>query len=174
MRLPNTWLEDCNQAHSDTCAPQDNQTQLPKRLIDVSKIDKPKIVDSATLTNSAENRRYLAFSHKWGVMPANATTTVHDLPARRRGIPEEEIPKSFANAIAITKALGCRYLWIDSLCINQRCHDNDGDFKEQAGSMQSVYANAYCVIAASSAEGATEGFLQRNIESKILFTGTDV
>ncbi|CAN9327746.1 unnamed protein product [Alternaria alternata] len=162
MRLPNTWLENCNQAHIDTCAPQDNQTQLPKRLIDVSKIDKPKIVDSATLTNSAENRRYLAFSHKWGVMPANATTTVHNLPARRRGIPEEEIPKSFANAIAITKALGCRYLWIDSLCINQRCHDNDGDFKEQAGSMQSVYANAYCVIAASSAEGATEGFLQRD------------
>lgn len=68
-----------------------------------------------------------------------------------------ELPLSFRNAIAITSALGCTYLWIDSLCITQ---GPDGDFSEEADKMQTIFNGAYCVLAACNAESAKVGFLE--------------
>ncbi|KAF1924719.1 HET-domain-containing protein [Didymella exigua CBS 183.55] len=155
VRLPHAWLKDCD-GHS-TCHPKRDQSILPVRLVCVKDVDRPKIVDSAAITGDTTNERYIAFSHKWGDKHF-PTTTSHNLAARRELIPKDELPQSFIDAIKVTKALGCDYLWIDSLCINQ---GSDGDFDAQASSMQNVYSNAYCVIAASKAEGATEGFLFR-------------
>jgi hypothetical protein len=91
-------------------------------------------------------------------MPDRALSTKANLPARRKVIPPREIPPSFSDVIAITKALDCDYLWIDCLCINQ---GEDGDFAEQADSMQTIFSNAYCVIAAATSDGAVEGCLKR-------------
>lgn len=154
-KLPNAWLKDCD-GHT-ACAPKRKQYPLPKRLVSVRDVDKPKIVDSATISGDALTNRYVAFSHKWGNI-CFPTTTVGNLNARREMIPWEELPQSFADAIKVTRALRCDYLWIDSLCINQGA---GSDFDEQASSMQDVYSNAYCVVAASKAQGATEGFLLR-------------
>ena len=100
---------------------------------------------------------YIAFSHKWGEMPKIAVTTNQNLEQRKKKIPWNELPPSFKNIIVITYALGCKYLWIDTLCIKQ---GPDGDFTEQADTMQTTFNGAYCVIAACSAENATDGFLQ--------------
>lgn len=100
-------------------------------------------------------------------MPKNALTTKNNVQSRRTAIPHKEIPSSFADVIAVTKALGCDYLWIDCLCINQGI---DGDFAEQADSMQTIFSNAYCVIAAASADGATKGFLKRDVEENPLYS----
>ncbi|CAN9268874.1 unnamed protein product [Alternaria alternata] len=161
MRLPREWLKECDDKHREICAATNDKTQLPTRLVHL-KSWQPKIIDSATIVVPPEGVRYIAFSHKWGKMPEDALTTKANLPARNKVIPKKSIPPSFADAIAITKALGCNYLWIDCLCINQ---GEDGDFAEQAVSMQAVFSNAYCVIAAASADGAVHGFLKRDIES---------
>lgn len=165
IKLPKAWLEDCENHHGSTCNTTHDNVQLPVRLIDVRN-QKPKIIDSFSLESDSKDIRYIAFSHKWGEMPEKAKTTRSNLPLRSTaGIPTAEIPASFADVIAVTKALGCRYLWIDCLCINQ---GDDGDFAEQAASMQTVFSNAYCVIAAASAEGATTGFWSRDFESNPL------
>jgi hypothetical protein len=164
MRLPREWLKECDDKHRKTCAVRSEKIQLPKRLVDL-KSKKPKIVDSASINLAPEAVRYIAFSHKWGKMPEAALSTKTNLQARRTAIPPRGIPPSFADVIAITKALGCDYLWIDCLCINQ---GEDGDFAEQAVSMQAVFSNAYCVIAAASADGAVDGFLKRDTESNPL------
>ncbi|KAF1350459.1 HET-domain-containing protein [Lizonia empirigonia] len=143
-------------ATATCCQKKQDQVQLPLRFVDVRNPIWPKIVDSADLEPNSDGIRYIAFSHRWGDMPQAALTTKSNLAARRRKMPK--MPKSFVDAIAITKALGCDYLWIDCLCINQ---GPDGDFVEQADSMQTTFSNAYCVIAASSAEGAKEGFVKR-------------
>ncbi|KAF3048072.1 hypothetical protein E8E12_009880 [Didymella heteroderae] len=164
FELPNAWLKECEHSHKPTCGSTQDRYRLPKRLVCVKDIKRPRIIDSNTLTDDPEDQRYIAFSHKWGKMPNEARTTIHNLGARRTCIPERELPKSFLDVIAVTRALDCNYLWIDSLCINQRCDDDEGDFKDQADSMQSIYTNAYCVIAASKANGATEGFLHRKAD----------
>ncbi len=100
---------------------------------------------------------YIAFSHKWGNMLPAALTTKQNLEQRKKRIPLHELPLSFKNAIAITRALGRDYLWIDCLCISQ---GPDGDFAEQADTMQTTFNGAYCVISACTAENATDGFLK--------------
>jgi len=156
--LPKAWLGQCDSSHEQSCELANQKYRLPKRLIDVRK---PKLVESAELDGGQDQIRYLAFSHKWG-REEILVTTAKNVETRKSRIPKKDLPRSFKDAIAVTKALGCDYLWIDSLCINQRCEDDDGDFDEQADDMRTIYSNAYCVIAASSANGAQEGFLGRN------------
>lgn len=77
--------------------------------------------------------------------------------AHKKGIGLEMLPATFRHAIQITRDLGFQYLWIDSICIIQ---GPDGDFNEMAKRMEDVFSRAYCVLAASSAKGQTDGFLR--------------
>lgn len=90
-------------------------------------------------------------------MPEKAKTTIHNIGEREKKVSIKDLPLSFIHAIAITRALGCKYLWIDTLCILQ---GPDGDFNEQADKMQMIFSGAYCVLAACSAEDPMNGFLQ--------------
>jgi hypothetical protein len=65
-----------------------------------------------------EAANYIALSHCWG-SDQNLTTERATLPERLRGIGWDTLPKTFQDAINITRMLGIRYLWIDSLCIIQ-------------------------------------------------------
>jgi hypothetical protein len=44
-------------------------------------------------------------------------TTMSTLDAHYMNLLVESIPKSFLDAMIITRELGFRYLWIDSICI---------------------------------------------------------
>jgi hypothetical protein len=66
----------------------------------------------------------------------------------------------FQHAVVATRELGLEYLWIDSLCIIQ---GPDGDFDAEAKRMEDVFSSAFCVIAASSAHGQNDGFLDRQV-----------
>ncbi|KAF7866833.1 hypothetical protein EAF04_005674 [Stromatinia cepivora] len=163
IKLPRAWLTECDSNHGDVCAPKDTQL-LPKRLISVETPKRPKIVVTADLYKNIPpgGVRYLALSHKWGDMPAEAKTTKENLEQRKKKIPMDELPLGFKNAIAITKALNCFYLWIDSLCILQ---GPNGEFSQEADKMQTTFNGAYCVLAACSAQSAKDGFLH-NRESR--------
>ncbi len=58
----------------------------------------------------------------------------------------------------MTRALGIRYLWIDSICIIQR---DPKDWETEAGRMESVFSSAYCTLAATSSNSSEDGFLHR-------------
>ncbi|KAF5492284.1 hypothetical protein CGCS363_v011204 [Colletotrichum siamense] len=68
----------------------------------------------------------------------------------------DELPKTFKDAIEVTRVLGFRYLWIDSLCIIQ---DDPSDWEREAVSMEHVFSSANITIAASSAKSSSEGFI---------------
>ena len=74
-----------------------------------------------------------------------------------------ELPKTFQDAVRVTRELGIEYLWIDSLCIIQW---NADDWKREAGRMEDVFASAYCTIAATSAVDSNAGFLARNTSTE--------
>lgn len=65
-------------------------------------------------------------------------------------------PRTFRDAILITRALGYRYLWIDSLCIIQ----DSEDWFHEASTMGDVYSNSQCTLAAIYAYNSTEGLLR--------------
>lgn len=71
-------------------------------------------------------------------------------------IPASKLQQSIKDAISITRELGLRFLWIDSLCIVQ---DSNEDKTKELTIMHEVYSNAYVTIVAASAKDCDEGFL---------------
>jgi hypothetical protein len=100
----------------------------------------------------------MTLSHCWG--PAQLiTTTANTIEQRKAGIPLEDLPQTFKDAVSLTRNLGIRYLWIDSLCIKQL---DEEDWEAEASKMGSVYSHSYLNIAAtSSAEGRGGCFKER-------------
>jgi len=141
------WLQDCQSNHP-LCTPSAPQN-LPKRILDVSPLD-----CSLRLYEPAGNETgtYFCLSHRWG-NPQPLTTTTATLSQRLQRIPWEEVPRTFQDAIEITRSLGARYLWIDSLCIVQ---DDDVDWLQQASQMCNIYRDASLTLACTRAVGCHE------------------
>jgi hypothetical protein len=62
---------------------------------------------------------YLALSHCWGKDGVPLKTTKETVGKFEQSIPFEDLPRTFREAVIITRKLNVRYLWIDSLCIIQ-------------------------------------------------------
>ncbi|KAI1441725.1 HET-domain-containing protein [Annulohypoxylon stygium] len=75
----------------------------------------------------------------------------------QEGIAFWKLPKTFQDAVRVTRSLGLRYLWIDSLCIIQ---DSDKDWKHQCAIMDDIYSNSYVTLAGTDAKDCDSGFLQ--------------
>jgi hypothetical protein len=71
------------------------------------------------------------------------------------GILISELPKTFRDAIDITRSLELRYLWIDSLCILQ---DSESDWATHVEVMASIYENAHITLAAGASDSDEGGF----------------
>ncbi len=72
------------------------------------------------------------------------------------GIKDEEMPKTFRNAVQVCREVGIKYLWIDSLCIIQE-QESLEDWTEEAPRMGEVYGNSVLTIAAATAADSTKG-----------------
>ena len=134
----------------------------PTRLIYVGHADPEAL--HLHLPKEDEAVRYIALSHRWGTHPPSKNdprfcTTDGNLGARLNRLSLSELPRTFQDAVRVTRELGIEYLWIDSLCIIQW---NAEDWKREASRMEDVFASAYCIIAATSAMDSTTGFLARN------------
>jgi hypothetical protein len=60
----------------------------------------------------------------------------------------EELPRTYRDAISLTRALGYRHLWIDAICIIQ---DDEDDWEKESKNMGGIFANAVCTLAAVDA-----------------------
>jgi hypothetical protein len=91
------------------------------------------------------NYDYLALSHMWGKDHKDQIRLVGSrLPEFTNNVPWKELSNIYREALHITRALGYRYLWIDSLCIIQ---DSKDDWEYEARRMATVYGNCVCNIA---------------------------
>lgn len=74
-----------------------------------------------------------------------------------KSIQIESLPPSFQDAVHITRRLGFKYLWIDSLCIIQ---DSPEDWAQESGQMASIYSNSVLTIAAEAARDDSIGIFR--------------
>lgn len=145
-------LADCCGSHSN--CPKLGGTNLPSRVIDVGQGENNQLV-RLYVTHPQEKGDYLALSYRWGG-PQEITTTTVTLPQRKIGISVAALPLTLQDAIALTRDLGFRYLWVDALCIIQ---DDSADKVAEINRMGMVYKNATLTIAAASTNSAQESFL---------------
>lgn len=127
------------------------------------------------LIQAKSEDRYLALSYVWGNVKAYMTLTdsiehlqVQGCLSHNHDPPLPiELPKTIRDAMSLTRDVGERYLWVDSLCIVQ---DDVVHKQDQLNRMSSIYANAYATIVAAAGEaqdglrgikGRTEPFKRR-------------
>ena len=95
-------------------------------------------------TSSAIVHAYCALSYCWGDSNSFITDTV-TYNERRAGFRIDSVPKTIRDAVLLTRELGLRYLWVDSLCIIQ---DDNADWEYEATHMCMTYSQAVVVFAA--------------------------
>nr|ADT63909.1 HET domain protein pin-c1 [Neurospora crassa] len=170
------WLRYCQRNHTQCReirkTSMDTDTDfLPTRLLDVQAFgtgngppshlgDDVKLVCLSLAMGPGSDTNefpppYLTLSHCWGPPEKRpATTTKANLTQRMERIPFIELPRTFRDAIEITRKLGHRYLWIDSLCIIQ---DDEQDWAYEAALMAKIYSHAFCMLSALSSNDSSEG-----------------
>lgn len=147
IELAHFWIQDCIENHRE-CHYGEN-TPLPTRVVNVGS----DTLEPYLYITKQENAKYVTLSHCWGeTMPM--ATTLATLEQRTREITFSELPKTFQDAIIITRKLNFQYLWIDSLCIIQ---DLEQDWANEAAKMGSIYRNCMVCIAADGALDSSGG-----------------
>ena len=153
------WIEQqllqCNENHPDCNTNHDVLPILPTRVLDLG--ENPG-KDSIRLYETNKSfGRYATLSHCWGLV-GPLTTTRDTRPQRLQGIALNDLPNTFRDAVLVTRKLGIRYLWIDSLCILQ---GDKTDWETESGRMADVYSNAYINLAASSSRDSRGGLFKQ-------------
>ncbi|EMR90362.1 hypothetical protein ACHAPC_007037 [Botrytis cinerea] len=155
ITLINSWISNCLKNHSycDIAT----TSQLPSRLLDISgsKDDVVRLVEVGNLTSSVNRPSYATLSHCWGSNRIIQTTS-STITSFYGGIRATDLPATFQDAISVVRAVGLRFIWIDSLCIVQ---DSLDDWKHESILMASIYSNSYVNIAATGAADSSMGFL---------------
>ncbi|CZR68112.1 uncharacterized protein PAC_18011 [Phialocephala subalpina] len=153
------WLNECSENHSfcnSNYAKNFHPSFRPTRLLDVFDLDHPRL-DTGESPES-QNVEFLTLSHCWGngtflkLQNRNIADMIREIPADR-------LSQTFRDAMAITKALGYRYLWIDALCIIQ---DSKEDWFKEVHLMAKVYAHSVVNLAACGPSSDTGCFETRN------------
>lgn len=159
----------CNEAHKCMASVKGSNfaAKLPTRLLDLGENDSQSIRLIESNEGTLATGQYIALSHRWGDLKCSQRVCTYkgNINQRKAHIPFAELPANFKDAVRVTRALGVRYLWIDSLCIIQKC---ERDWAAEAGKMESVFSNAYCTIAASSATSSLVGFLNERGQRDVI------
>lgn len=157
MAVAKEWLENCCRRHAQchrlkaknskswemwmklrkSEKPNSPSLQLPARLLEIGAptFDRVRLWFPSKNTSLLQTVSYMTLSHCWGSAQF-LTLTQSSLPRLEAGILTSELPKSFQDAIHITRELGVRFLWIDSLCILQ---DSVTDWQQESALMADVY-----------------------------------
>ncbi|KAF2662188.1 HET-domain-containing protein [Lophiostoma macrostomum CBS 122681] len=162
-------IQDCitNPKHAACKGSAKSSSTTPRRLLDVGRVGAPiRLID--TMGRAFE---YVCLSHCWG-SPSTHTLTATKSNWRRlaSNISFEMFPPLFQDAVVITRQLGLRYLWIDSLCIIQ---DSVRDWDTESLKMSGIYEHAYVTISATnSSDSNTRCLIDRRKAVIIPYSNT--
>ncbi|KAK3070636.1 hypothetical protein LTR53_010120, partial [Teratosphaeriaceae sp. CCFEE 6253] len=144
------WLQICTDGHQYYCS----------RLFSPH-LDIMRLIDATTRTivpYSAATRNYLTLSYVWGGVDQTFPG------AGCVGTQLQSLPRTPDDAISLTLQLGCRYIWIDSVCIDQT---DQQDKRDQISIMSEIYRGSFVTIIALSGHDANAG-LSRVSQSSLL------
>jgi hypothetical protein len=158
------WIEDCIENHPE-CSREADGSFIPTRLIDVQLTEESEDIKLVSLNNQSDGLEYVTLSHCWGDPDKRPViTTTENLSRHMHCIPFQELPLTFRNAVELTRGLGHRYLWVDSLCIIQ---DDSQDWMQESSMMAAVYGGAKITLSALSSADSTQGLY---VPSPTVFT----
>ncbi|KAH7364326.1 hypothetical protein BKA65DRAFT_134867 [Rhexocercosporidium sp. MPI-PUGE-AT-0058] len=147
MNVARRWFTNCSRNHKHCSSPA--RDFFPSRILNVG-------TDSEFIHLQSSNNSpspYVALSHCWGAGNILKTTT-KTLRAMTQGIKISSLSHAFSDAVRITRALGLKYLWIDSLCILQ---DRIEDWVSESSQMHKIYSHSSLTICLAGDGNAESG-----------------
>ncbi|KAH6887075.1 heterokaryon incompatibility protein-domain-containing protein [Thelonectria olida] len=151
--------ESCKESMAGNFVNDEDGPQLPTRVLDICGADTGII---SLVESKGLKAKFCALSYCWGNGQDNVLTTRENIKRRLAGIELQSLPQTFKDAIKVTREVGIRYLWVDSLCIIQ---GDRVDWAQEASRMVDVYQNAFLVIGASAASSPREGCFSKKVRS---------
>lgn len=157
ISIGRSWLDHCEERHGAICSEQGWSFALEKptflRVIDVEEFCLFEVPSTQVATC-----RYLALSYCWGKVTNFLLQNANKQQLlRRHGLLPyiyQGLPKTVRDAIFTARGLRERYLWVDSLCIEQ---DNEEEKSQQIAIMDSIYSNAILTIVAADGKDVDSG-----------------
>ncbi|KAF2136603.1 uncharacterized protein K452DRAFT_313038 [Aplosporella prunicola CBS 121167] len=155
LNMIRTWYSKCITEHSSKCNEPPWMKTLervhPELLIDV--------VHSCIVPYTSEVKHYFTLSYTWGET-ANLRNKKRVFRRLQRpgalASPKfaQQIPETIRNACEITKCLGERFLWVDSLCIVQ---DDQKFLYRNLSKMHIIFAGSSLCLVAEAGQDAEFG-----------------
>lgn len=153
-------LNACAQTHQGSCdglkhtilpiAPESNESIYEPQNLRVLDIETKVVIPAPP------NCWYVALSYVWeppltamvegGLSIADGQSEL--LGTSTHAIRISELPRTIAHAIKICEIIKQKYLWVDSLCINQT---DPADKAQQISQMDRIYSHAFATIVAATA-----------------------
>ncbi|KAI0470871.1 heterokaryon incompatibility protein-domain-containing protein [Xylariaceae sp. FL0804] len=154
-------LASCRRDH-EACGDDRDYVEMPTRVVDVGSPTEGRPLHLAIPAADGLREPYAALSYCWGA-GAQHTTELREsnLALLRDGIDEARLTQTHREALAVTRALGLRYLWIDSLCINR---GDPADWAAESRRMGRVYGGAALTIIAGRASDSRHGFVANTLQ----------
>lgn len=148
LKLVKDWLARCQAEHGRSCS---IETTEDEPLSHLEVID----VDQLCICHLPAGEPYIALSYVWGETNTPVTlVSTHPDYSKSKGL-DVPLPQTVQDSMDLVRALGLRYLWVDSLCIVQ---DGDPGLKQaMIESMDMIYSNAIMTLVAADAIGAHSG-----------------
>ncbi|KAF2843036.1 HET-domain-containing protein, partial [Patellaria atrata CBS 101060] len=150
LRILQNWLSECDSNHGETCR---ILTKVKRKglIVNLILID----VVRQKLVPMSSKCRYFTLSYMWGgVKMLQATNENLSRLMQDGGISSygSLIPPVIYDAIDLIRALGERWLWVDSLCI---VSDDYTQKHDQISQMGLIYTQAFATIAVLSGSDAS-------------------
>jgi hypothetical protein len=167
------WLQACNcsDEHTECRLMARNQMRrsepsgaslfVPTRLLDVGTIEDPEIHLVSNTKEAKVQGPYATLSHMWGIPMGDRFQLTNDNYAQFCERIDQADPKltlTFKHGMQVARRIGIRYLWIDSICINQ---GDKADLQRESNMMEEIYRNSYCNIAAVDSENGSQGLFRK-------------
>ncbi|KAH8898102.1 HET-domain-containing protein, partial [Thozetella sp. PMI_491] len=146
--LIGSWIRGCVSNHP-SCTPEHDMETLSRiRLVDVQ--DRMVVPYDPNISS-----HYVALSYVWGRVRQASVALWSPLPP---------LPATIEDAMTVVRTLGFRYLWVDSLCIDQESEEHKAS---QINIMASIYRSAYVTIINLSGTSALSGLSGVSIDRSI-------
>lgn len=152
----NKWLDSCEEYYRrrnhndrthalDLLDVHDSTLELNSRVIDVVR---------GRIVQAPRSCRYVALSYVWGEKKRTVLSAENEEDLRKdRALALDMCHRTIWDAMVLCKAIGERYLWVDSLCIVQ----DTAEKHAQIQYMEEIYRGAVLTIAAAAGADADAG-----------------
>lgn len=152
------WMKDCETHHGAECEESLVHPELMReRRHKFRAID----VEQMCLVEPPSDSRYIALSYLWGKNFTQLFTNSENLNrlSTPRALAKEKLPRTIKDSIKLTKLLGEKYLWTDSLAL---IHDDGFQYHDDW-----IYAKAVLTLVAGSGKDANAGLPGVRKESRV-------